>query len=111
MNAVNRTMLLLGVSAALGLASSEARADKGYYPNLGMDYSAVLQYDYSHALDASAPRTTTDFYPDIQSSFYVRFSPNDQLRLSTELNPINPPDAGEKRTFGDVGLVINELNY
>lgn len=113
MNALCRSALVLGVAAGLGLASSEARADKGYYPNVGMDYSAVLQYDYSRAEGdgATAPRNTTDFYPDIQSSFYVRFSPNDQVRLSTELNPINPPANGEKRTFGDIGLVINELNY
>ena len=113
MNALCRSALVLGVAAGLGLVSSEARADKGYYPNVGMDYSAVLQYDYSRAEGdgATAPRNTTDFYPDIQSSFYVRFSPNDQVRLSTELNPINPPANGEKRTFGDIGLVINELNY
>lgn len=113
MNSLCRSALMLGVAAGLGLVSSEARADKGYYPNVGMDYSAVMQYDYSRAEGdgATAPRNTTDFYPDIQSSFYVRFSPNDQVRLSTELNPINPPANGEKRTFGDIGLVINELNY
>jgi len=113
MNALCRSALVIGVAAGLGLMSSEARADKGYYPNVGMDYSAVLQYDYSRAEGdgATAPRNTTDFYPDIQSSFYVRFSPNDQVRLSTELNPINPPANGEKRTFGDIGLVVNELNY
>ncbi len=113
MSALYRSALVLGVAAGLGLVSSEARADKGYYPNVGMDYSAVLQYDYSRAEGdgATAPRNTTDFYPDIQSSFYVRFSPNDQVRLSTELNPINPPANGEKRTFGDIGLVVNELNY
>ncbi|MDF2816083.1 MAG: hypothetical protein K0S73_23 [Stenotrophomonas rhizophila] len=113
MSALCRSALVLGVAAGLGLVSSEARADKGYYPNVGMDYSAVLQYDYSRAEGdgATAPRNTTDFYPDIQSSFYVRFSPNDQVRLSTELNPINPPANGEKRTFGDIGLVVNELNY
>jgi hypothetical protein len=113
MNSLCRSALMLGVAAGLGLVSSEAHADKGYYPNVGMDYSAVMQYDYSRAEGdgATAPRNTTDFYPDIQSSFYVRFSPNDQVRLSTELNPINPPANGEKRTFGDIGLVINELNY
>jgi len=108
-----RASLALGVAAGLGLLSSPAHADKGYYPNLGMDYSAVMQYDFSRSEGdgASAPRNTTDFYPDIQSSVYVRFSPNDQVRLSTEFNPVNPPGNGEKRTFGDLGLVVNELNY
>ena len=108
-----RASLALGVAAGLGLLSSPAHADKGYYPNVGMDYSAVMQYDFSRSEGdgASAPRNTTDFYPDIQSSVYVRFSPNDQVRLSTEFNPVNPPGNGEKRTFGDLGLVVNELNY
>lgn len=108
-----RHSLVLGVATGLALLSGQARADKGYYPNVGMDYSAVMQYDFarSEGDGASAPRNTTDFYPDIQSSFYVRFSPNDQIRLSTEFNPINPPANGEKRTFGDLGLVVNELNY
>jgi len=109
----HRPGLALGVAAGLGLLSSPAHADKGYYPNVGMDYSAVMQYDFSRSEGdgASAPRNTTDFYPDIQSSVYVRFSPNDQVRLSTEFNPVNPPGNGEKRTFGDLGLVVNELNY
>lgn len=108
-----RASLALGVAAGLGLLSSPAHADKGYYPNVGMDYSAVMQYDFSRSEGdgASAPRNTTDFYPDIQSSVYVRFSPNDQVRLSTEFNPVNPPGNGEKRTFGGLGLVVNELNY
>lgn len=113
MDALCRRSLALGIVGGLAVLSGEARADKGYYPNFGMDYSAVMQYDVSRTEGdgATAPRDTTDFYPDIQSSFYVRFSPNDQIRLSTELNPINPPGAGEKRTFGDIGLVVNELNY
>lgn len=113
MDALCRRSLALGIVGGLAVLSGEARADKGYYPNIGMDYSAVMQYDVSRTEGdgATAPRDTTDFYPDIQSSFYVRFSPNDQIRLSTELNPINPPGAGEKRTFGDIGLVVNELNY
>ena len=113
MDALCRRSLALGIVGGLAVLSGEARADKGYYPNFGMDYSAVMQYDVSRTESdgATAPRNTTDLYPDIQSSFYVRFSPNDQIRLSTELNPINPPGAGEKRTFGDIGLVVNELNY
>ncbi|MEN1996302.1 hypothetical protein AAIS08_14060 [Stenotrophomonas bentonitica] len=109
-----RSPLCAGLVAGLGLlASPGAHADKGYYPNLGMDYNAVMQYDVSRTEGSgvTSPRNTTDFYPDIQSSFYIRFSPNDQLRLSTEFNPVNPPAAGEKRTFGDLGLVVNELNY
>jgi hypothetical protein len=113
MDALCRRTLAMGIVGGLAMLSGQAHADKGYYPNVGMDYSAVMQYDFSRAdgNGASAPRTTTDFYPDIQSSFYVRFSPNDQIRLSTELNPVNPPAAGAKRTFADIGLVINELNY
>ncbi len=114
MRIVCRSPLCAGLVAGLGLlASAGAHADKGYYPNLGMDYNAVMQYDVSRTEGSgvTSPRNTTDFYPDIQSSFYVRFSPNDQLRLSTEFNPVNPPAAGEKRTFGDLGLVVNELNY
>ncbi|WP_312236741.1 hypothetical protein [Stenotrophomonas sp.] len=113
MDALCRRTLALGIVGGLAVLAGEARADKGYYPNIGMDYSAVMQYDFNRAEGdgAIAPRNTTDFYPDIQSSFYVRFSPNDQIRLSTELNPINPPAAGEKRTFGGIGLVVNELNY
>jgi hypothetical protein len=113
MDALCRRSVALGIVGGLAVLSGEARADKGYYPNFGMDYSAVMQYDVSRTEGdgATAPRDTTDFYPDIQSSFYVRFSPNDQIRLSTELNPINPPGAGEKRTFGDIGMVVNELNY
>ena len=110
-----RAPLFLVVGAALcGLAvPHDARADSGKYPNLGMDYNAVLQYDFSRSEGAGAsdPRNTTDFYPDISSTFYLRFSPDDQIRLGTELNPINPPNAGQKRTFGDLGLVINELDY
>ncbi|WP_019184322.1 hypothetical protein [Stenotrophomonas maltophilia] len=114
MRIVCRSPLCAGLVAGLGLlASPGAHADKGYYPNLGMDYNAVMQYDVSRTEGSgvTSPRNTTDFYPDIQSSFYIRFSPNDQLRLSTEFNPVNPPAAGEKRTFGDLGLVVNELNY
>ncbi|WP_421575918.1 hypothetical protein [Stenotrophomonas maltophilia] len=114
MRIVCRSPLCAGLVAGLGLlASAGAHADKGYYPNLGMDYNAVMQYDVSRTEGSgvTSPRNTTDFYPDIQSSFYIRFSPNDQLRLSTEFNPVNPPAAGEKRTFGDLGLVVNELNY
>lgn len=113
MSILCKPTLVLGIVGGLGLTSGEARADKGYYPNVGMDYDAAMQYDFSRSEGdgANAPRNTTDFYPDIQSSVYVRFSPNDQVRLSTEFNPVNPPGNGEERTFGDLGLVVNELNY
>ncbi|HYG07115.1 MAG TPA: hypothetical protein VD865_12020 [Stenotrophomonas sp.] len=112
---MSRTPLYLLVTGALSVlaASAPARADSGRYPNVGMDYNAVMQYDFSRSEGSGAtdPRNTTDFYPDISSTFYLRFSPDDQVRLSTELNPINPPNPGQKRNFGDLGLVINELDY
>jgi hypothetical protein len=112
---MNRASLFLPLAASLAAlaASPAAQADTGHYPNVGMDYNAVMQYDFSRSegSGASDPRNTTDFYPDISSTFYLRFSPDDQLRLGTELNPINPPNPGQKRTFGDLGLVINELDY
>jgi hypothetical protein len=105
--------LVLGtLCGSMGLAP-EVRADDGQYPNFGIDYSAQLQYDFSR-LDGDTnggPRNTTDFYPDITTSFYLRFSTDDQIRLTTEINPADPPNPGEKRTFGDIGLVIDELNY
>ncbi|HEY0503740.1 MAG TPA: hypothetical protein VGD42_09625 [Lysobacter sp.] len=113
MNGLHRSALTLAVvSASMGVAQ-QARADNGMYPNFGMDYSAVLQNDFSR-VDGSnpgGPRDTNDFYPDVTTSFYLRFTQNDQLRLTTEFNPINPPNQGDKRFFEDVGMVVNELNY
>ncbi|BAN48775.1 hypothetical protein [Metapseudomonas resinovorans] len=95
------------------LNAGPASADSGQYPNVGMDYDATFQYDFTRA-DHSTPgtsRTTTDGYPDINATFYLRFSTDSQIHLTTELNPINPPNDGEDRFFEDVGLQVNELAY
>ena len=113
MNRLKTGAIVIGtLCGSMGLAR-EARADNGMYPNFGMDYTAVLQNDFSR-IDGSnpgGPRDTNDFYPDITTSFYLRFNTDNQLRLTTEFNPINPPNQGDKRVFEDVGMVVNELNY
>lgn len=108
---MNPNRLTLPLLGAL-LASPVAHADDGQYPNVGLDYDATFQYDYTRA-DHSQPggRETLDGYPDINSTFYFRFSRDSQIRFSTEINPIDPPNNGEKRFFEDVGMVINELDY
>ena len=87
-------------------------ADDGQYPNVGMDYDATFQYDHVHAdLPQGGNRNSTDAYPDINSTFYFRFTHDQQIQLSTEINPVDGPEPGQKRFFEDVGLVINDLNY
>lgn len=112
MNRLRLSCLAMCIACGAGLSPS-AHADDGQYPNVGMYYTATMQYDFSRAAEADTAnsRNTTDLYPDINTTFYVRFTQDDQLRLSTELNPAGPPDDGQKRVFGDLGLVINELNY
>ncbi|HEY0334492.1 MAG TPA: hypothetical protein VGC74_12405 [Stenotrophomonas sp.] len=112
MNRLRLSCVVIGSLCGASLCR-DARADSGQYPNFGMDYTAVMQYDFSRAVGdgATSPRNTTDFYPDLSTSFYLRLSPDDQIRLSTEFNPVNPPNPGQKRNFGDLGLVVNELNY
>jgi len=112
MNRVRLSCLVVGSICGAAMCR-DARADSGQYPNFGMDYTAVLQYDFSRTEGngATSPRNTTDLYPDLSADFFMRLSPDDQIRLSTEFNPIDPPNAGQKRTFGDLGLVVNDLNY
>jgi hypothetical protein len=87
-------------------------ADDGQYPNVGMDYDATFQYDHVHAdVPQGGNRNSTDAYPDINSTFYFRFTHDQQIQLSTEINPVDGPEPGQKRFFEDVGLVINDLNY
>jgi hypothetical protein len=87
-------------------------ADDGQYPNVGMDYDATFQYDHTHAdSPQGGNRNTGDAYPDINSTFYFRFTHDQQIQLSTEINPVAGPEPGQKRFFEDVGLVINDLNY
>lgn len=87
-------------------------ADDGNYPNIGMDYDATFQYDYVHPdTPQGGNRNTSDAYPDINSTFYFRFTHDQRIQLSTEINPINGPKPGQKRFFEDVGLTINDLNY
>lgn len=101
-------VLLLGSVCGVELTL----ADDGQYPNVGMDYDATFQYDHVHAdSPQGGNRNSTDAYPDINSTFYFRFTHDQQIQLSTEINPINPPNLGQKRFFEDVGLVINDLNY
>ena len=113
MSAFRKSALAIATLCGSMALSQQAHADNGMYPNFGMDYSAVLQNDFSR-VDGSnpgGPRDTNDFYPDVTTSFYLRFNPDDQLRLTTEFNPISPPNQGDKRFFDDVGMVVNELNY
>lgn len=87
-------------------------ADDGQYPNVGMDYDATFQYDHVHGdTPQGGNRNSTDAYPDINSTFYFRFTHDQQIQLSTEINPVQGPEPGQKRFFEDVGLVINDLNY
>lgn len=93
-------------------ATESALADDGQYPNVGMDYDATFQYDHVHAdSPQGGNRNSTDAYPDINSTFYLRFSRDQQIQLQTEINPVAGPEPGQKRFFEDVGLVINDLNY
>ncbi|MBK5344135.1 hypothetical protein JFU48_22425 [Pseudomonas sp. TH49] len=101
-------VLLLGSVCA----AESVLADDGQYPNVGMDYDATFQFDHVHAdTPQGGNRNSSDAYPDINSTFYFRFSRDQQIQLSTEINPIDPPKPGQKRFFDDVGLVVNDLNY
>lgn len=87
--------------------------NNGVYPNIGMDWDSAFQYDYNRLdADSSAGRTTTDGYLDINPVFHFRFSPNNEIWLDVEANPLNsPPDQGDSRWFGDMGVTINDLNF
>ena len=113
MRRVRAGVLVFGTLCGTFGIARQAHADDGQYPNFGMDYTAVLQNDFSRINGAypGGPRDTNDFYPDITTSFYLRFSTDDQIRFTTELNPAGPPNQGQKRAFADLGLVVNELNY
>jgi hypothetical protein len=101
-------VLLLGSVCAV----DSTLADDGQYPNVGMDYDATFQIDRVHAdTPQGGNRNTSDAYPDINSTFYFRLSHDQQIQLSTEINPVAGPEPGQKRFFEDVGLVINDLNY
>ena len=101
-------VLLMGSVYAL----ESPLADDGQYPNVGMDYDATFQYDHVHSdSPQGGNRNSTDAYPDINATFYYRFSHDQQIQFSTEINPIDGPEPGQKRFFEDVGLVINDLNY
>ncbi|WP_077049287.1 hypothetical protein [Pseudomonas sp. KK4] len=93
-------------------AAESVLADDGQYPNVGMDYDATFQYDHTHAdSPQGGNRNTGDAYPDINTTFYFRFTHDQQIQLATEINPVAGPEPGQKRFFEDVGLVINDLNY
>ena len=101
-------VLLMGSVYAL----ESLHADDGQYPNVGMDYDATFQYDHVHSdSPQGGNRNSTDAYPDINATFYFRFNHDKQIQFSTEINPIDGPEPGQKRFFEDVGLVINDLNY
>jgi hypothetical protein len=101
-------VLLMGSVYAL----ESPLADDGQYPNVGMDYDATFQYDHVHSdSPQGGNRNSSDAYPDINATFYYRFSHDQQIQFSTEINPIAGPEPGQKRFFEDVGLVVNDLNY
>lgn len=100
-----------------GLLSAAAMAEEprvfvnnGMYPNIGVDWDSFLQTDYSR-LDSGPDRTTTDTYIDLNPIAHFRFSPQSEIWLDVELAPVNPPDQGDDRAFGDLGIVVNDLNF
>lgn len=100
-----------GIAVPLLLASFGVMADNGMYPNVGADIDiTAFQYDYTRN-DSGSKKTGTDGYFDINPVIYFRLTPNSEIWLDVEANPINPPDPGENRWFGDIGLTVNDLNF
>lgn len=105
-----RPTLSVFVVAGCLAVSDAAQADDGMYPNIGVEYDATFQYDRTKAKGGSRS-TTGDGYLDLVSTVYFRFSPDSEIWLGTELNPVVDLEPGEDRWFGGMGLTVTDLNF
>lgn len=98
--------IVLGCTVLPGVAE----ADDGMYPNVGIEYDATFQYDRSKA-KSGHDRATSDGYLDLVSTVHFRFSPDTEIWLGTEVNPVVDIKPGQERWFKGMGLTVTDLNF